>query len=99
MADLVLANPVEAGEARVEDAVGHVAGHLLRADQHALDLGVVDGGEVGARRDQHLEARPLEELDGGLLERALGNAEPQLHRAAPAAPAAGCPPPVSGTSV
>ena len=43
--ELVLGDPVLAGEAGVEDAVGDVARHLLRADQHALDLGIVDRRE------------------------------------------------------
>ena len=37
-AELVFANPVLAGEAGVEHAVADVARHLLRADQHALEL-------------------------------------------------------------
>ncbi len=45
---LVFEDPVVAGEAGVEGAVLYVAGHLLRADEHALDLGVVDGWEVAA---------------------------------------------------
>ena len=32
--------------ARIEDAVGHVARHLLRADQHAFDLCIIDLREI-----------------------------------------------------
>ena len=31
---------------RVQDAVLHVARHLLGADEHALDLGIVDSREI-----------------------------------------------------
>ena len=44
----VLEDPVQAGQATVEHALLDVLGHLLRADQRALDLGVVDAGEVVA---------------------------------------------------
>ena len=44
----VFLDPVAAGEAGVEDAVFDVARHFLGADEHALDFGIVDGGEIGA---------------------------------------------------
>jgi hypothetical protein len=52
-----------------------VARHLLRANQHALDLGVVDGGEVGAAVGVDVPAGALEESDGRILQAALGDAE------------------------
>ena len=42
-AELVLGNPVLTREAGIEHAIRDVTRHLLRADQHALDLGIVDG--------------------------------------------------------
>jgi hypothetical protein len=50
-----------------------VAGHLLRADEHALDLHVVDGGEVAAAAGVDAPACALEESDGGVLQAAFGN--------------------------
>jgi hypothetical protein len=46
VAELVLGDPVLAGETGVEYAVRDIARHLLRADQHALDVRVVDRREV-----------------------------------------------------
>ena len=54
-----------------------VARHLLRADQHALDLGVVDRRVVGASRERRSVAREREELPGRVLEAPLRQAEPQ----------------------
>ena len=65
--DLVLANPVLARQACVDHAVCDVSRHLLRANEHALDLGVVDRGEIGARVDVDAEAGAREELHGRLL--------------------------------
>ena len=52
-----------------------VAGHLLRANQHALNLRVVDGREVGAAVGVDVPAGALEERNGGILQTAFGNAE------------------------
>ncbi len=79
VAGLVLGNPVLAGQAGVEDAVRDVARHLLRADQHALDLRIVDRREVRARAHVDVEAGPREQLNGRVLERAFRDAELQLH--------------------
>ena len=68
-------NPVDAGEAGVEHAVVDVASHLLSANEHALDLGVVDGGEVGAAVGVDVPAGAFEEGDGRVLQAAFGNAE------------------------
>ena len=88
----MLGDPVLPGEPGVEHAVGDVARHLLRADQHALDLGVVDRRKVRSRIDAQDVAGALKQLDRRVLQRSLRNAEPQLHRrlrssrAVPAAP-------------
>ena len=52
-----------------------VAGHLLCANQHALDFAVVDGGKVGASVGIDVPARALEECKGGILQAAFGNSE------------------------
>ena len=76
---LVLLDPVAAGEAGVEDAVFDVARHFLRADEHALDFGIVDGGEIGAAAGGDLESGAAEQIDGGVFQAAFGNAELELH--------------------
>ena len=73
--EAALDDPVNAGEAGVEHAVIDVARHLLRADEHALDLAVVDGGKVGAAVGVDVPAGALEESDGGVLQAAFGDAE------------------------
>ena len=79
----VLKHPVVAGETGVEGAVLDVASHLLRANEHALDLVVVDGGEVGAAVCVDLPAGACEESNGCVLQAAFGDAEfqPVAHRA------------------
>ena len=71
----MLCDPVLTREAGVEHAVGDVARHLLRADQHALDVGVVDGGEVRSCARVDVEAGAREELDRRVLERSLRQTE------------------------
>src|SRR5213075_1985181 len=56
-----------------------VARHLLRADQHALDLGIVDRRKVRPRADVDVEAGAREQLDGRVLQRPFRNAEAKLH--------------------
>src|SRR5205807_6083703 len=81
----VLEHPVAARDAGVERAALDVAGHLLRADEQAAEPAVVDAREVAARVDRDLPARATEELDGRVLEAALGNAELQdVHPRPPA---------------
>jgi hypothetical protein len=75
VAPSVLGDPVEAGQPGVEHAVADVARHLLRADQHALDLGIVDRREVRARADVDVEAGAREQLNRRVLQRALRDAE------------------------
>src|SRR5262249_31082952 len=81
VAELVLLNPVLAGETRIEDAVREVARHLLRADQHAVDFRIVDRREVRARADVDVEAGAGEQLHRRVLERPFGNPELEFHRA------------------
>ena len=58
-----------------------VARHLLRANQHALDLRIAGGSEIRARVDVDLQARLREQLQRGLLQTAFGNSDAHLHRA------------------
>ena len=78
-----LLDPIASGQSGVEDAVVDIASHLLRADQHAFDLRIVDGREVGAAAGGDVEAGPAEQIDGRVLQTALGNAEPQFHSLPP----------------
>ncbi len=80
---LALFHPIAAGQAGVENAVLHVARHFLRADQHALDFGIVDRGKIRAAAGGDVEARAAEQIDGGVFQAALGNAELQLHSLPP----------------
>ena len=84
--EAALDNPVDAGEASVENAVVDVAGHFLGADEHALDVGVVDVGEVGAAVGVDVPAGALEEGDGGVLQAAFRDAKAEFvgHAATPA---------------
>ena len=74
-----LGDPVAAGDAQVEEAVGHVHRNLLGAqDADLVDAGVVDAGPVGHRgRPDHPQIGLLEQLQGGLFERSLGQNELQ----------------------
>src|SRR6185369_8197036 len=74
-----LGDPVESGKAGIERTMFDIARHLLRTNEHAFDLGVVGGWEVGATVGVDFEARGGEERDGGVLQAALGNAESELH--------------------
>ena len=77
-----LLDPVAPGDAEVEQALGHVGGDLLRAqDPHLVDARVVDRRlVVDRRRALDAEVGRLEQLEGGLLERALGQDEAQHDR-------------------
>ena len=74
-----LLDPVAAGDAEVEEPLGHVGGDLLGAqDPHLVDARVVDGGlVVDGRRALDAEVGGLEQLEGGLLQRPLGQHEAQ----------------------
>ena len=76
-AGAALAGPVDPRDPGVENALADVAGHFLRSDQDALDLGVIDVRVVGPVRNPEAEARLGEEALGRLLQAALGQAEPQ----------------------
>ena len=71
----VLLNPVAPRESGVQDAVLHVTGHLLGADQHALDFRIVDAGVVGAAVDVDVEARAAEKIDRGVLQAAFWDSQ------------------------
>jgi hypothetical protein len=66
-----------------EHAVGDIARHFLRADQHALDLRIVDRRKVRSRVDAQDVAGALKQLDRRVLQRSLRNAQSQLHRRSP----------------
>ena len=74
-----LLHPVPAGDAEVEQALGHVGRDLLRAqDAHLVDPGIVDVGLVVDRGGAHdREVGRLEQLERRLLERALRQHESQ----------------------
>src|SRR5262249_37149898 len=76
----VFGNPIEPRQSRIEHAFADVPRHLLRADQHAFDFRIVDRGEIRTRADIDVEPRAREQLHGRILQRALGDAEPKLHR-------------------
>ena len=71
----VLHDPVVAGQAGVEHAVFDVAGHLLGADQQALDLVVVDRRIVAPRAERDLVAGAAKQFGRGLLQAAGGNSK------------------------
>src|SRR6185437_10441948 len=78
-------HPVLSGQSTVQSAVFDVAGHLLRANQHALDFRVAGRGEIRARTGVDFQAGVREERECGLLQAAFGNADAELHRMAPCA--------------
>ena len=71
----VLHDPVVAGQPGVEHAVLDVAGHLLGADQQALDLVVVDGRIVAPRAEGDLVAGAAKQFGRRLLQAAGGDSE------------------------
>src|SRR5262249_4450717 len=76
---LVLGDPVEAREPGVEHAVRDVPRHLLRADQHALDFGIVDRREVRSRARVDGVAGARKQLHRRVLQRAFRDAESEFH--------------------
>src|SRR5581483_194071 len=72
--------PITASQSGIEKPVLDVARHLLRSDQHAFNLRVVDAGEIRATTSVDVETRASEEGDGRVLQAAFGNAEANLHR-------------------
>ena len=78
-----LLDPVPPGDAEVEEAVGHVDRDLLGPqDPHVVDPGVVDAwpGSRRPRRALHGQVGVREQVEGGLLERALGQDEAEHRR-------------------
>jgi len=71
-------DPVVAGQARVKDAVGHVARHFLRAHQHDLQLFVVAPWEVGAFGRMDADPRALENFNRRFLQTPLRKTKLQL---------------------
>ena len=67
----VLVDPVVAADAGVEEPELHVAAHLLRPEEPAFDLFVVDRGRIAAARAGNVEARALEERKGRFLQAAF----------------------------
>src|SRR5262249_23267740 len=72
---VVLLDPVAPGQPAVERAILDVAGHLLGADQRAVDLRVVDGRVVTAAGEGDLVARLAEQPRRRVLEAARGDAQ------------------------
>ncbi len=76
----VFQNPILAGQSGVEDAVLNVARHLLRADQHALDFLIIDGGKIRTRADTDFIARATKKLQRGFLQASFGQSQlQQIH--------------------
>ena len=82
-----LHHPVDAGQPRIQHAVIHIARHLLRANQHALNIRIVDRGKVGSAIGIDVPARALEQRDGRVLQAAFGNSEAKLVTHEPPPPA------------
>ena len=68
----VFQDPILAGQSGIQDAILDVARHFLRADQHALDFVIVDGGKIGARADIDFVARAAKKLQRGFLQASFG---------------------------
>ena len=75
----VLFNPIAAGETGIEHAVFDVAGHFLRADEHALHFGIVHGREIRAAASGDVVSGAAEEIDGGRFQATFRDAQFQLH--------------------
>src|SRR4029077_17032982 len=73
--DVVLHDPIAAGDSRVERAVGDIPRHLLRAQDPAAEFGVIDARDVGARADRDAPSGFAHQLDRLSLEAALGDSE------------------------
>src|SRR5262249_35279855 len=57
----------------------YVPRHFLCANQHALELRIVDRRKVRPRTDVDVESRAREQLNGRVLQGAFGNSELQFH--------------------
>ena len=75
---LVFHDPVLAGQAHVQHAVGDVAGNFLGPGQAHGDFRIVDFRKVIAAVRADFPAGAGEKIDGGLFQGAFGNAQLQL---------------------
>ena len=76
----VLFHPVAAGEARIQNPVLHIPRHFLRANQHALDFGIVDRRKIRAAAGRDIETGFTEKIDSGVFQAAFRECRVQLHR-------------------
>ena len=82
-------DPVESGQPSIEHAVLHVSRHLLRANQHALDVGIGGARRVRPAVGVDVESGARKQLQRRLLQTAFGNANAQFHGSDPSAWTAG----------
>src|SRR6476469_10940405 len=74
-----LFHPVAPRHSRVQDAIVHIPRHLLRANQHAFDLRVIDSRKVRPAAGRDIEAGAAEQINRRILEASFGNAKLELH--------------------
>ena len=74
----VFADPVVSGESAVEDALFHIAGHFLRADEHTFDFGIVNRGEIRTGVDRDLITGFGEHIGCRLFQTAFRKSEHQF---------------------
>jgi len=73
----VFFDPIVARDAAIQVAMFHVAADFLRANQADFHFVVIDIREVRSAAHRDVEARLGHLLDGGVLQTALRQAEPQ----------------------
>src|SRR4029077_18415816 len=73
-------DPISTCEPSVQKSMLDITRHLLGADQHALNFRIVDGREIGAAVGVNVEPGAREQCHGRVLEAALRNSKPDLHR-------------------
>src|SRR5205823_12715182 len=61
----------------------HVPGHLLGANQHAFNLGIIGRGEIRTSISENIQAGAAEKLQGSFLRTALGHTQTNFHLVAP----------------
>ena len=76
-------DPVQAGQARVQHAVFDVACHLLRPNQHALDIGIGRARGIRPAVGVDIQSGARKKLQRRLLQTAFRDADAQLHRKEP----------------
>ncbi len=72
-------DPVESGQPRIEHAVFDVPGHLLRPNQHALDIGIGRARGIRPAVGVDVESGARKQLQRRLLQTAFRNTNAQLH--------------------